>query len=450
MDLFRKSNSDNFLKADLNVVRELIFGRLLLAYAILGFIAYVPSVLLAVIHELWLIVITDTLGYSIIILFILKKTIRTELKVIITLLISLGIGIVLLFEVGPFGAGYFWIFAVPLIAAVLLQFRYSIIALGINIFLFIIVGILQYNGFLKWNEMYDFNLANWVILSVNFILLNIGTTLSLAVLIKRLEKSLEREKRYANKLVEERNDLIKANEAAERANRLKTEFLAQMSHEIRTPVNTIMSYLSLVKESLIGTQDESITDSFKMIELGSMRLMRTIDSILNMSELQAGSYETNFIEKNVCRDILEPLFVEFKLYATNKSLDFNLNLNCDNYIYKGDVYTLTQLFANLIDNAIKYTNHGHVTISSSNDKNGHFYVSVSDSGIGMSEEYIERMFEPFSQEEQGYTRKFEGTGLGLSLVQKYAEINNLSVDIKSKKNEGTIFIVFFNNKGNTN
>ena len=443
MQYFNKKTKDKFLTTDLSKIREVIFSRLTLALVILGFIAYGPSVWLAIVNEFWLIAVSDTLAYLTIILFMIKTSIKLEVKVVITLLISMAIGIILLFEIGPFGAGYLWIFVIPIIAAILLKFRYSIISLIINVVLFVLLGILQYYGFIKWNELYDFNLLNWFVLFINFILLNIGTTLSLAVLIKRLEKSLEREKTYADKLVEERNELIRANKAAERANRLKSEFLAQMSHEIRTPVNTVMSYVSLVKEELSDKEDEVIKDSFKMIELGSMRIIRTIDSILNMSELQSGSYEPKLAEKNICEDILKPLFVEFKLYAENKSLEFNLNFNEDNFYYTGDVYTLTQLFANLIDNAIKYTKKGNVTISTSRNNNGQFSVSISDTGIGMSEEFIERMFEPFSQEEQGYTRKFEGTGLGLSLVNKYVEINKLKIDLISKKGEGTIFLIIF-------
>lgn len=427
----------------LEQIRELIFKRLLLAFIILGFIAYVPSVVLAVINELWLITIVDTIAYLLILFFAVKSSVKTEIKVLFVLLISLGIGVVLLVEVGPFGAGYFWIFAVPIIAAVLLEFRYSIAALIINFFLMVILGYLQYTNVLEWSKLYSFETANWLILSVNFLLLNIGATLSLAVLIKRLELSLKREKEFAKELVKDKEELIKAKSQAEKANRLKTEFLAQMSHEIRSPINTIMSYVSLLKEEISHREEEHIHDSFRMIELGSMRITRTIESILNMSEMQVGSYEPKFVDVNICYQILKPLFSEFKLNAVNKSLDYRLNLEHEEFVFNCDVYSMTQLFANLIDNAIKYTMEGQVIISSSFDKQGRFYVSVSDSGIGMSDSFQERLFEPFSQEEQGYSRRFKGTGLGLSLVKKYAEINNVKINVASKKDEGTVFLILF-------
>lgn len=307
------------------------------------------------------------------------------------------------------------------------------------------IGILLHQGVLNWGELYAFNWINWLIVSANFVLLNVATTLSLAVLIQRLEKSLKLEIDYTNKSAAEHNELLKAIARAERANSLKSEFLAQMSHEIRTPINTIMNFISLVEE-ITPKNDELIDEYFKIIQLGSMRITRTIDSILNMSELQSGSYEPSFIEFNLCEEILKPLFVEFKLNASNKDLDFNLALECNNFKYSGDLYTVTQLFANLFDNAIKYTQEGHVSVSASTKNNRNFMVTVTDSGIGMSADFLERIFEPFSQEEEGYTRKFEGTGLGLSLVKKYAEINKLRIDVQSEKNVGTTFSIIFDSE----
>ncbi|KAB2844147.1 MAG: hypothetical protein F9K45_05225, partial [Melioribacteraceae bacterium] len=112
-------------------------------------------------------------------------------------------------------------------------------------------------------------------------------------------------------------------------------------------------------------------------------------------------------------------------------------------VVKVDGYTMSQIMANLVDNAIKYTAAGKIELKlhSVNNKPA---ISISDTGIGISEKYIPKLFTKFSQEEQGYTRKFEGTGLGLSLVKKYCEINNCEISVKSKKGEGTTFTLQFN------
>ncbi len=235
-------------------------------------------------------------------------------------------------------------------------------------------------------------------------------------------------------------NLILAKEKAEQSDKLKTEFLAGMSHEIRTPVNTIVNFVSLIKNEIGNEMNENMAFAFQMINNGSKRLIRTIDSILNMSQFQTGSYEV-FVEKiSLVDNILFPLINEFEQTAKGK----NLKLIFENDSYKsdikGDEYTLKQLFINLIDNAIKYTEEGFVKVKLySNEK--YYRVDIEDSGIGMSKEFIPSLFQPFSQEEQGYTRSFDGNGLGLALVKKYIDLNNGKISVESEKGKGTIFKV---------
>ena len=102
------------------------------------------------------------------------------------------------------------------------------------------------------------------------------------------------------------------------------------------------------------------------------------------------------------------------------------------------------MFINLVENAIKYTNSGSITIDSYLNNFGNIQVDIIDTGIGISEEFLHKIFEPFIQEEQGYTRTYEGIGLGLSLVKSYAELNNAELQVKSEKNVGSVFSVIFN------
>jgi signal transduction histidine kinase len=108
-----------------------------------------------------------------------------------------------------------------------------------------------------------------------------------------------------------------------------------------------------------------------------------------------------------------------------------------------DEYSITQIFANLIDNAIKYTKKGKVEILLEKNKTGNITVEVKDTGIGINKEFLPRIFEPFTQEEQGYTRSFEGNGLGLALVKRYCELNNIIIEVDSVKNEGSTFRIIF-------
>jgi signal transduction histidine kinase len=270
--------------------------------------------------------------------------------------------------------------------------------------------------------------------------------------LKKLHNELEErvEQRTAElnetnkQLLKEIAEKNKANEEAERSNRLKTEFLAQMSHEIRTPVNTVLSFSSLIKEDLLLNNDEKYKEEFQAIEKGSDRLIRTIDSLLNMSQLQSGSFEIKKEEVDLIEDVLKNLLREFKPRAEQKRLDINIINQSKNKYVLGDKYTLSQLFANLIDNALKYTETGRIDLKLYDDGNEILYVDVADTGVGISKEFIKTIFTPFRQEEQGYTRRYEGNGLGLALVKKYCELNNADITVQSTKNKGTVFTVSFN------
>jgi PAS domain S-box-containing protein len=238
-------------------------------------------------------------------------------------------------------------------------------------------------------------------------------------------------------------DLIEAKEKAESADKLKTEFLAQMSHEIRTPINAVIGNHNLLRE-LVGKEflDEYI-DIFTGIESASRRIIRTIDLILNMAEIQSGSYLPDFSEINLEKGVFDRLIKEFKIPAELKKLDLVFESEIDNPVIVGDEYSIIQIFSNVIDNAVKYTNKGKVKIKICSDLN-RIIVEISDTGIGISKEFMENLFDAFAQEEAGYSRSYDGNGLGLALVKKYCEINSAHIEAESEKNVGSTFRVIFN------
>ncbi|MBI9070973.1 MAG: ABC transporter substrate-binding protein [Melioribacteraceae bacterium] len=238
-------------------------------------------------------------------------------------------------------------------------------------------------------------------------------------------------------------NLIKAKEKAEYSEKLKTDFLAQMSHEIRTPINTIFNFLSLIKEEVFNKVSDDVQQCFYLMNGAGKRIIRTIDLILNMSQFQEGTYEAKFSKFDLYEKVLHNLFLEYKKLSNEKGLQFLFNNDISNYQIFADEYTIGQIFQNLVDNAVKYTESGKIEITVNRD--GDFLVvEISDTGIGIANEYLPNLFDSFSQEEKGYTRKYEGNGLGLALVKSYCDLNKAEISVKSEKNVGTSFTVKFN------
>lgn len=243
-------------------------------------------------------------------------------------------------------------------------------------------------------------------------------------------------------------ELIKAKDKAEVSEQLKSAFLAQMSHEIRSPLYRILGYVTLIHdyiENLKSSDTDEVKEFFLRIDLSSKRLIRTIDSILNMSELQTKSYSPSYSKQDIFL-ILKSLHREHQIQAQLKGIEFRIEKCIENTFLWCDEYSITQIFANLIDNALKYTFKGSVQIIIDNDENNCLYVEVRDTGVGMSNDFMNKMFTPFTQEEIGYTRKFDGNGLGLALVKNYCDLNNALVTVHSEKGEGSVIRVLFSSR----
>lgn len=238
------------------------------------------------------------------------------------------------------------------------------------------------------------------------------------------------------------NALTVAKETAEKNDQLKSNFLAQVSHEIRTPINAILSFSQLLAEELKGKVSPDLEYSFSIMDSAGKRIIRTIDLILDMSQIQTGTFELISKKFDVVDHVIKKLYEEYSYFADEKNLEFKMSVPSDKNEIEADIYTVEQILSNLVHNAIKYTDDGGVEIKADRiDKN--YVIEVVDSGIGISEEFIPNLFNKFTQESEGYTRKYEGNGLGLALVKKYCDMNNIKIEVQSEKNTGSVFKLVF-------
>lgn len=245
--------------------------------------------------------------------------------------------------------------------------------------------------------------------------------------------------------IKKETELKLAKEKAEESDKLKSEFLSQMSHEIRTPINAILSSVDFLQEELQGNYGEEVKTTFDIIDSASKRIIRSVQLILNLAEVQSGLYKLKTSKFDIYFDCLLLIYREYENEAKNKNIKFNVKRWIEDTTIIADEYSVNQVFRNIIDNSIKYTHSGAIDIDVDRDEDGRLTVEIIDTGIGISNDYLPDLFKNFSREERGFTRNFDGNGLGLALVKKYCDLNSSTISIKSRKNEGTSVKITFHN-----
>jgi PAS domain S-box-containing protein len=237
---------------------------------------------------------------------------------------------------------------------------------------------------------------------------------------------------------EREESLVQAKKKAEEASRLKSAMLANMSHEIRTPLTSVTGFAKLLQNDLEGKKSEFAD----RVYASGKRLQKTLDSVLQLSTLEAGVYEME--REELC---LGPVVREsakmFNLQAEEKSITLETHLPDSPVKGVWNEEALHRILENLLENAIKFTPKGGTVEVFVRVENGSAVLEVTDNGIGIREEAVPDIFEAFRQESQGRTREYEGSGLGLSIVKRLTEALGGGVEVESEKGEGSRFVVRF-------
>ncbi len=238
-------------------------------------------------------------------------------------------------------------------------------------------------------------------------------------------------------------DLTKAKDKAEEMSRLKSNFLANMNHELRTPLNGILGFAGILTDEL-GSDSEHKEMAKSILQSGK-RLSDTLNLLLDLSNIEAEKLEISTSLVNLSNTVKKVcnVFIES---ATHKKLELRTIIKDEHTYAKLDKQYFPTIVYNLVDNAIKYCDHGLITVEVGIERLGTFnsaYVKVTDTGIGIPKEKLEIIWMAFRQVSEGLNRSFEGTGLGLTIAKKITELMHGTISVESEVGRGSIFIVRF-------
>lgn len=258
--------------------------------------------------------------------------------------------------------------------------------------------------------------------------------------LKRLNLDLEDRIRAATAHLEEQNaQLLWQAHEVEKANKLKSEFLASMSHELRTPINAIVGYAALLLEGMFGALSDQQREPLERTRSAADHLRALIDDILDLAKIEAGKMQFA-LEPLSLAEVVREASQQMEPMIRRKSLTYTVDVAPDAPLIVSDRTKLKQVLLNILSNAMKFTNRGGVSVVVRPHAMG-VRIDVNDTGIGIKPEHLSVIWEDFRQVDQSRTREFGGTGLGLSITRKLVERLGGSISVESIVGVGTSFTI---------
>ena len=294
-----------------------------------------------------------------------------------------------------------------------------------------------FSDFLKDNILAFFVTAGFFVFSIISIIL---------VLLRKARKAEAAAKLAANDTQKLNDKLEIALKKAEDASLAKTRFLNNMSHDIRTPMNVILGHAQLMENELKGKGMPEMLEHLEKLQQSGNLLLAIINNVLDMAKIESGRME---LDENYCRieAVWKSLFAVFDEKARKKNIALHYTMNVEHEHVLTDVTKVKEILVNILSNSIKYTPVGGSVMVDvdelSCDESGYMIerIRVSDTGIGMSQDYLKKIFEAFTREKNTTKSKIAGTGLGMSIVKKYVDLLGGTINVESELGKGSTFTV---------
>lgn len=262
--------------------------------------------------------------------------------------------------------------------------------------------------------------------------------------LRQLNMTLEdRVAQRTTELAKANQELAAARDAAESANAAKTAFLAAMSHELRTPLNAIVGFSELIVQEVFGPLQKKYIEFSDSILSAGQRMSNVVGDVLTIAQLEAGTFELDWDDVELC-DLAREAVDKYRRANAERQADYRFEASVDHIPVRADIRSVEQMIAKLLSNATKFSETGTpVSVAVGVAADGAARLTVTDKGIGMTEVEADAAIRPFRQIDERMERKYEGSGLGLSIVNKLMESHNGRLTIVSKPGEGTEVSLYF-------
>lgn len=413
--------------------REAILLNILRVFAALGFLALCVGVYNAITFQRWSLVFAYTGVYLCISFLAFSQRISYEWRAAGTLFLVYILAVLGLSISGLSGDGRVFLLYFVLLTFILFDLKVSLFALCLSavtclVFAYLLVG--QWLIIPVHVQANSAHSASWLSGTVVLLILSFACVAPWSYLSNGFRQSLRESQ--------------EVRESAEKANRIKTEFLAKMSHELRTPLNAIIGYAELLEEEAEDLQLDAFSNDLKKIQDSGGYLLSLVSDILDMSKIESGRIRLNVTSFDVA-PLLEEVAQRFQTMAKQKQNTILCTCPSEIGQITTDRMRLRQILSNLLHNATKFTTNGTINISASlveqNEKEW-FVFHIKDTGIGIPEIQQNQLFEAFQQQEKGCVGQQSGIGLGLTICQELSILMKGHIEVDSTVGEGSTFSVF--------